>query len=134
MNDNHSKEVEKNSQILSPSTPTSLITSPEKQENNYSTPHATAKSSPGSNIPNNETESFILESGALMCAVTGTIPLSGKHSSESTINCSGQQNSCGSKPNSLRNSISKFWQRFYIFLISIVLQFHVNMNKRSILR
>ena len=109
MSDNQSKEAEQNTQMLSSSTrPTSLLTTPEKQENTYAAPHhTTAKSSPGSNLPNNETESFILESGALMCAVTGTIPLSGIKSSESTINHSSPQNSCGSRPNSLRNSISK---------------------------
>ena len=110
MNDNQSKEVETNSRILSSSRPTSLLTTPEKQENNYLTSpnhHSTSKSSPVSNLPNNETESCILESGALMCAVTGTIPISGRSLAESTNDYGGQQKNCNSRANSLKNSISK---------------------------
>ena len=111
MNDNRSKDVEKNIRVLSTSSPTSLITTPEKQENVNSTPCniSTTKLSPPSNLPSNETESFILESGALMCAVTGTIPITGRPSSESPINYSGQQkNNCISRQNSLRTSKSKY--------------------------
>ena len=112
MNDNQSKDVEKNIRILSASSPTSLITTPEKQENINSTPCniSATKLSPPSNLPSNETESFILESGALMCAVTGTIPITGRPTSESPINYSGQQqNNCISRQNSLRVSTSKYF-------------------------
>ena len=64
----------------------------------------TPKASPSS-IPNTETQNLILESGALMCASTGTIPLSVR--SESLNH--DQNNS--KLPNSLndttKNSISK---------------------------
>ena len=122
MNDKQSKDVEKNIRILSTSSPTSLITTPEKQENINSTPCdiSRTKLSPPSNLPSNETESFILESGALMCAVTGTIPISGRPSSESPVNYSGQQkNNCISRQNSLGISTSKYFTIMpYRFLIT----------------
>ena len=73
-------------------------------DNSFTTSaHSTTKSS-SLNIPHNETQSCILESGALMCASTGTVPISARP--ESLTN--SQQNSSNTNiPNLLNKSTTK---------------------------
>ena len=106
MNDNLPSGIDK-ATIQSPRS-TNLITAPAKSDNNFTTTaHSTIKPSP-TNIPDNETQSCILESGALMCVSTGTIPTAARPESitQGQEN-NGNSNIPNSSSNSLRNSISK---------------------------
>ena len=104
MNDNLTSGIDQTSHSIGPSSSqTNLIGKSETASSNVSIP--TTKESSPSNIPNNETQSFILESETLMCASTGTISLSVRP--ESLNNGQNNSNVPNALSNSRRNSISK---------------------------
>ena len=80
MSDKLASTVEKTVDTIECSTarPARLIDTSEKPCFVNVTASTNTPTSPPS-IPNNDTESLILESGALICASTGTVPNPGKH-------------------------------------------------------
>ena len=108
MNDNLPGGLDKTTHTKQSPRETNLITASDNSDNySTTTAHSTTKAS-HLNIPHNETQSCILESGALMCASTGTVPISARPGSLTHVQ---QNNSTSNIPNSLnnslRNSISK---------------------------
>ena len=103
MNDNLLSGPDKTAHILRSSKPTNFIdiTTADKAADNFAA--SSTKPSP-SHIPNNETQSCILESGALMCVSAGAIPISARPKSH---NNHGQSNMPKTSNNSIINSISK---------------------------
>ena len=81
MSDKLASAVEKTVDAIECSTarPVRLIETPDKPC--FVSVTASTNTPPTSppSVPNNDTESLILESGALICASTGTVPNPGKH-------------------------------------------------------
>ena len=104
MNDNLLSGLDKTAHTLRCSKPTTVIdiTTSDKSADNF---EASSNKLNPSNIPNNETESCILECGALMCASSGAIPISGR--SESYNHGESNSNLPKTSNNSIINPIRK---------------------------
>ena len=121
MNDNLLSGPDKTAHILRPSKPTNFIdiTTADKAADNFAA--SSTKPSP-SHIPNNETQSCILESGALMCASSGTIPFSARPESQNL----GQNDS--NMQNTSNNSIINSKSKYRIFITTSFTHFDVVKN------